>query len=396
MKVKGTAKPGYEKVWDAFEEAQEKDEGGAQLAVYRYGEKVVDIWTGQDVVKGRPFPENGIGILTSATKGLTATAAHLLIQRGQLELEAPVARYWPEFAENGKENVTVAQLMSHQAGIPGFLPEDGIVVSDLWNWTRMTGALAHKAPYWEPGTAYMYHSVFYGYLVGELVRRASGKTVGTFFHDEIAKPLGLDLWIGLPAEQEPRFVPQLPQNGITYEQYMAFAASSGLDTNHPLVRSQGALMDLLGKAFPIMNEERMAREAEVPAGNGIGDARSLARFYASLIGEVDGIRILSDKTIADATIDMTSGKPVAGPFANVPDKHPLRFALGYELSRSGNPMLGEGSFGHTGSGGRLAFAHPASGISIGYICNNMLWDYRNGPDARWVGWLAALGEIAGI
>jgi CubicO group peptidase (beta-lactamase class C family) len=342
----------------AFAAAHVGDPGTAQLAVYRDGELIVDLWS------GRP---DSIGIVMSCTKGVVAVAAHLLVERGALSVEAPVVEYWPEFSAR---TVTVAHVLSHTAGLAGFVPADPL------DFDRCVRALARMRPAWEPGRAVTYHSLSWGWLVGELIRRVTGLSVGAFVAQEIARPLGLDLWIGLPQELEPRVAPQL-------------------DDGFPIARMLGT---------------RAARAAEIPAANAVTDARSLARMYAALLGPVGGggrggdrahgedrrvgqpadggagVRLLSPATVDRAREPRTDGLPLVG----VDDPHAPRFGLGFELPRPGNPMLGPTSFGHAGAGGRLAFADVASGLAVGYTCTAMRWRPERGPDPRWPPLLEAI------
>ncbi|GAA1671164.1 serine hydrolase domain-containing protein [Fodinicola feengrottensis] len=329
----------------------------------------------------------------SCTKGFTATVAHLLSERGLLDFQAPVAKYWPEFAASGKRDVTVRQLMNHSAGLFGFTPSAGMDGQGLLDWDLCTSTLAEMAPLWEPGTAFMYHMVTYGYLVGEVIRRVAGKTVGRVFADEIAGPLGLDIWIGLPESEEDRVATHfstLPV--VSLDQLSELMRSAGVDVEHPIARTQLSNFTSLAQGLAIINE-RAGHAAEVPAANGIGNARSIARLYAAHLGEVDGFRVLRPETIEAARIPLTDNLSAPPPLDVLPADYPLRFGLGYELSRAGNVMLGETSFGHAGAGGRLAFADVASGMSVGYTCTNMAWDAQRGPDARWLPWISALGSV---
>jgi CubicO group peptidase (beta-lactamase class C family) len=386
MDANGTVEPGYEAVRDAFADAQASDPGAAQLAVYRDGRLVVDLWT-------ENWAADSAVILMSATKGMTATCAHVLAQRGLLEIDAPVARYWPEFAAAGKEEVTVRHLLTHEAGLPGWPPEAGMTARDRLDWTKATTALAGAEPLWEPGTAYSYHSVTFGYLVGEVVRRITGRSVGQFFHDEIAAPLGLSLWLGLPADEEYRVVPMfttLPAPDPSA--LLGQLTSLGVNLGDPLVRTMAASLQMASGSMELLNTPE-AHQAEIPAGNGIGNARALARMYAAIIGEVDGIRLLTPDQGRIAATAQTDGLGAPGELAKLPETHPLRFALGYEAARTGVPMLGEGCFGHSGAGGRLGFADPVSGTAVGYTCTNQAWVYTRGPDERWTPWTDALGAI---
>lgn len=396
MPAAGTVEPGFEGVREAFAEAQAKDEGGAQLCVYRDGRKVVDLWAGRDKVNDRPYTENTLTVLMSCTKGAVATCANMLADRGLLDIDAPVSRYWPEFAQAGKEKVRVRHLLNHSVGLSGYDPAFGITARDMLDWDTATSALARMAPLWEPGTAYSYHAITYGFLVGEVIRRISGKSCGRFFADEIARPLGLELWIGLPADQEHRVAPHFagaPQ--IKPEQWPAILQAAGIDLETGLTLTLLETFKVTDDAiFTVMNA-RPGHEAEVPAGNGIGNARSLAKMYAAIIGEVDGIRLLSAGAMERAREPQTASLAAPGDLGKLVRVEPQRLALGFELARAPEPMLGPGSFGHAGAGGRMGFAHPESGVAVAYVCNNMLWNALE-PDARWVGWTKALREAVGV
>ncbi|HEY1707505.1 MAG TPA: serine hydrolase domain-containing protein [Rhizomicrobium sp.] len=391
--VHGSVAGGYESLREAFAEGQKGDPGGAQLCIYRHGTKVADLWTGRDKVNDRPYTDKTITVCFSVSKGATATMAHMLAERGLLDFEAPVARYWPEFAANGKAKITVADVMAHRAGLNAFDPDDTLTIREMTDWTRCTNALAAMAPLWEPGTAMSYHALTYGFIIGEIIRRISGKTPGTFFADEITHPLGLDLWIGLPEREEPRVAPHFAeQSGLNAEQMTALLNGFGIDTTTRNARAmlKGAVD--IGGGMAFINS-REGHAAEIPAGNMIGDAASLARMYAATIGEVDGVRLLNGDTVRRAMKWQTEGLNAPDDFAKLPAPSPHRYGLGYQLTRMAAPMLGEGSFGHDGAGGRIGFAHPESGTAVGYVCNNMLWDGMTGPDARWVPWTKALNDI---
>ena len=393
MTVNGTVLDGFEAVRDAFGQAQADDEGAAQLAVCHQGQLVVDLWTGRDVIGGRPYTGDSISILMSVSKGMTATCVHLLGQRGLLDVDAPVARYWPEFAANGKQHVTVRHLLTHSAGLFGFPVEARIGPRDLLDWDRCVTVLAGMAPLWEPGTAFAYHSLTFGFLLGEVVHRIAGRTVGQFFAEELAKPLGLDLWIGLPETEEHRVADQfsrLPE--ATPQQARDQLQALGIDTADPVVATMLASSSLGGEEAMRVLNSRAGHAAEVPSANGIGNARSLARLYAALVGEVDGVRLLHPDTVERVRVAQTDQMTGPEPLGKIPQPYPLRFALGYEAPRAGSPLLGDSCFGHAGLGGRLAFADPVTGTGVGYTCTNSLWDYAAGPDARWLPWTAALRD----
>ena len=207
VEIGGSVEPGFEGVRDAFaQNFEENGEIGAGYSLYVRGRKVVDIWGGVANVKtGAPYTDDSLQLVFSTTKGATAACANLLAQRGELDIDAPVAQYWPEFAQAGKENIPVRWLLSHKAGLPTV--DAKLTTDEVFAWDPIIHALEVQEPYWEPGTAHGYHAITYGYLVGEVVRRVSGKSLGTFWHDEIAAPLDLEFWIGLPAEQEHRVAP---------------------------------------------------------------------------------------------------------------------------------------------------------------------------------------------
>jgi CubicO group peptidase (beta-lactamase class C family) len=391
--VYGTVGPGFELVRDAFAAGQQLDRGGAQLCIYLRGEVVVDLWTGIDVANSRPYGADTLTVLMSCTKAAVAMCAHLLAQRGLLELEAPVARYWPEFARNDKQDIRVAQLLDHSAGLMGFDPNDPLEARDMLDWDRCANALAAMAPLWSPGSAYMYHFITYGYLIGEVIRRVSGMTVGKFFARDLTAPLGLDLWIGLPEYAEPRVAPHFRSNEPMQEEALrTLFQSSGIDVDDRLVRAAIGAMVTTEGLIELMTTPP-GRAAEIPAGNGVGNARSLANLYAAAIGEVQGVHFLAPATLARACVPRTDGLSGPKPFHQLRGS-PQRFGLGFELPRDICPMLGDGSFGHPGAGGRLAFAHPGLGVAAAYVCNNLLWDGFT-ADPRWQ-WSDALRATIGV
>jgi CubicO group peptidase (beta-lactamase class C family) len=396
MRVEGTVERGFEAVREAFAEGQAQDEGGAQLCVYRHGSRVVDLWAGIDKLNGRQYAAKTITVLMSCTKAVTAVCVHMLSQRGLIDYDAPLARYWPEFAEKGKAAITVRDILSHRAGLMSFDEESGISGRALFDWNRCTAALANMEPWWKPGSAYFYHALTFGYLAGELVRRVSGKTVGEFVDAEIARPLKLDLWIGLPLRQEHRVAPHIvPAAQLSEEQGRALFSSLGLDMNSRPVRAAFGMITTGAEGLNLINT-REAHAAELPFGNGIANARALAKMYAACIGEIDGIRLLTRETIERARESQNEGLTAPPPLMPLVGPGPQRFGLGFELPRAIEPMLGAGSFGHGGAGGRMGFAHPESGTVVAYVCNSMLWDGFSGPDQRWLGWTKALRDAIGI
>jgi CubicO group peptidase (beta-lactamase class C family) len=318
---------------------------------------------------------------------------HRLAERGLIDYEAPVADYWPEFAAGGKADARVWHLMSHSVGLPGLDPESGVTSADMLVPERHVPALAAMAPVWTPGASCHYHPITYGSLLNEVVRRVTGKRVAQLFAEEIAGPLGLSFWIGLPEAEEPRVAPHFsPTPGLDGDQLTAFLEGMGIDTSTRLAKVVLNSFKHTGQLIVDMNN-REGRAVELPAGNGVADAASLARMYAAMIGEVDGVRILKPETVDKARTLRTEGMVPPGDFAKLQFGAPTQYGLGYEFPRDVLPMLGPGSFGHAGAGGRIGFAHPESGVAAAFVANTML-TVPNGPDPRW-SWMGELAKAIG-
>ncbi|MEY2426750.1 MAG: hypothetical protein QOI61_2322 [Actinomycetota bacterium] len=371
--IHGEVAPGFEKVRDAFAaNFDERGEVGAAFALYKDGRKVVDLWGGvADQESGRPWEEDTLQMVFSTTKGATAICTHLLAQRGALDYDAPVAQYWPEFKANGKEDITLRSVMSHRAGLPAV--DVQLTPEELFAWDPIVEALAAQTPYWEHGAKHGYHAMTYGYLLGEVIRRVSGKTVGRFLADEVTGPLGAEFYIGLPEALEPRVSTLIAMTlGMSSEQRDAFKDIDINSLPEEFRAIAAAFLDpdsLSLKALNITDPEldfnsRGMHAAEIPAANGICTARGAARMYAATIGEVDGVRLLDDATVAAANATQSQGADAI----LILDTH---FGLGFMLSSETVPMLGPTSFGHDGAGGSLAFADPASGVAFAYVMNKM-------------------------
>jgi CubicO group peptidase (beta-lactamase class C family) len=288
-------------------------------------------------------------------------------------MDAPVARYWPEFAAGGKENIPVAYLMSHQAGLAWV--DGAMTLEQALSWDPVVDALAQQVPHYEPGSQHGYHATTYGWLVGEIIRRVSGRSVGTYFHDEIAKPLGLDFWIGLPESEEPRVAPLVgglaDPSLVEDPEVRAFVNEiMGPDT------LLGRALFAPGGAFsqPDVWNTRQLHAAEVPAANGICDARSLARMYAACIGPVGGVRLLNEEQLKRATTQLTTG-----PNTVLLDMD-IQFGLGFMLRSTMIELGGAHSFGHFGAGGSVGWADPDADLAFGYVMNRM--DMGLAGDAR--------------
>lgn len=380
----GDVEEGFEPVRDAFvANFVDHGEKGAGVCVYLRGRKVVDLTGGWSWKKGGlPYDPSCLQLVFSTTKGATALCAHILAQRGLLDLRAPVSDYWPEFAASGKGDVQVDHLLSHQAGLPTI--DSTLPLSEVLAWDPVVDALAAQAPFWVPGTAHGYHALTFGWLVGEVVRRVSGKRIGEFFSAEVAEPLGLRFWIGLP-ETEERNVSRLRVGGIPslgdmaqgkLDPQMLEMAAQIFAPGSLLLRAltlNGSFGEFLGSGGPF--NQPAVHAAEVPAANGITDAASLARMYAATVGEVDGVRLVSDETIAVATHAESEGKDRV---LITPSRFGLGFMLHYEAF---SPLLGPSSFGHTGAGGSVGFADPSFGVGFGYVMNEMRFGLGVDPRA---------------
>jgi CubicO group peptidase (beta-lactamase class C family) len=363
VKIEGTCDPKFSRVKDTFAENFEKrGEVGAAAAVILDGKSVVDIWAGHaDREKTRPWTRDTLVNVYSTTKGVTAICAHRLADKGLLDIDAPVAKYWPEFAQAGKDKLPVRYLLSHRAGMAAVrkpLDDDA-----LFNWNKMTTALAEQEPWWEPGTKHGYHALTFGHLVGEVIRRITGKTPGTYLREEIAGPLGLDLHIGLDAKDDARtgdmiaMPPPGPGEPNLFAEIM----------KNPESVTFKAFMNPPGGMRPGLVNTREWRAAEIPAANGHTTARSLAKLYGVLArgGELDGVRVMSKEQVAKCSIEQSHG-PDALLMINT------RFSLGFMMSQPG-AALGPNakSFGHPGAGGSLGYADPEAKIGFGYTMNKM-------------------------
>lgn len=332
---------------------------GAAVAVTIDGETVVDLWGGwADRARTRPWERDTLVTVYSTTKGLTAIAAHRLVEEGKLDLNKPAAHYWPEFAQAGKADVPVHMLLSHRAGLPTV--DRKLPPGAIYDWEMMTNALAESTLFWEPGTRHGYHGLTYGWLVGELVRRVSGTTFGTFFRTELAMPLRLDAHIGIGPEHDHRIAEMIAPE-VTPEVIERRAMiESRLDPK--ILAAQGNI-----QLEPDVHNSEGWKRSEIPAANGHSDARSLARVYGALSmnGEIDGVHVLSPEAIRDATAEQA-----AGPDAML--QWNTRFAQGFWLSTIDAPMgPSSRNFGHPGSGGSVGFADPDRHIGFGYVMNRM-------------------------
>ncbi len=364
IEIHGFCEEQFEPVKEAF--AKNFEEGlevGASLAVTINGKYVVDIWAGySDEAQTHLWEQDTIVNVYSTTKVMTALCVLMLVDKGLIDLDAPVAKYWPEFSQAGKENLPVRYLLSHTAGIPGF--EKPIQAETLYNWDQIVNMLAAQKPWWEPGTKSGYHSITFGYLLGELVRRVTGKSLGTFFRDEVATPLKADFYIGLPEEQDPRVGELIPPPPPDLK---------NLGNIDPESISLKVLLNP-----PLTARETLTREwrvAEIPASNGHGNARSVAKVAAALAcgGEFDGIQLLSLETIEKVIEEQSYGTDLVL-------SGPIRFGLGFglvckEVPISPNPR----AFYWGGWGGSHVTMDLDAKLSWAYVMNKMVVTLTGDP-----------------
>lgn len=364
--VHGRCAAGFAGVREAFERNfREHGDIGAAVAVTLDGATVVDLWGGHaDAAGTRAWERDTLVNVYSTSKGMTALCAHLLVDRGELDLDAPVARYWPEFGQAGKRDIPVRWLLSHRAGL--IAPREPLPAGCAYDWDGVCAALAAAAPWWEPGTAQGYHAVTFGYLVGEVVRRITGQSLGTFLRSEITGPLGAGVFIGTPAEEharcadmvgqldEARLAAQFP-GGVPRPPFRALS-------DHPL-----AVVMLALTSIPTGDVNSAAyRSAEIPAGNAHAGARGLATVYGALAG---------GRLVGPATLEaMRRSQSLPGERdltmdALAPAGREHRWGLGYMLNQQGQAGPNPGAFGHGGAGGSFAFADPENRLSFAYTMN---------------------------
>lgn len=371
----GTVETGFEAVAEVFaENFRQHGEVGAACALYHRGRPVVDIWGGlADIESQRPWQEDTVVLVFSAAKGPTATCILQLVEAGRLDLDLPIAHYWPEFGCNGKEQITTAQVLSHQAGLAAI--EGELTLEQVLAWDPVVEAIAGQPPNWEPGSKHGYHARSFGWILGELLRRITGESPGHYLATHIAEPLGLHYWVGLPPEELPRCATLVPPEGGDD----ALAALLGADSL--TVRVMSGPSGLFG--YNEMWNRADVLAAEMPSSNGVGDARSLARFYDALTGGVDGCSLLGPEQLARAC-----AVQVRGPDAVI--FHETSFGLGYALQPALAPGAGPNCFGHPGAGGALAFADPDAGIGFAYVMNAMQLSMEGDP--RSMGLIKAVYE----
>ena len=399
--IHGSVAAGFEPVRDAFiANFNDHGEVGAGVTVYVDGECVVDLTGGiADQPSGRPYDADTLEIVFSSTKGIAAICANMLAQRGLIDFSAPVISLWPEFGQKGKESTTIGDLLSHRAGVPAV--DRKLTLEEILDFETVCRALEETTPAWKPGTEHGYHGMTYGWLVGEVVRRADGRSIGQFVSEEIAGPLDLEFYIGVPESEIDRVAPIIaadPTSGAIHApdadpevlRQLADLTAAYMDPTSLTLRA----MTMHG-VFGVEPDGRITWNlpevwaAQLPGAGGITNARSLAKLYAACVGEIDGTRLLDDDTIARA-MEVRSAGPDNVLFVET------AWGLGFFTPSSFAPMLGEGSFGHAGAGGSLGFANTGvagAKVGFGYVMNQMGQSLSN--DVRPAGLIDALQRCLG-
>ncbi|GLZ80215.1 serine hydrolase [Actinorhabdospora filicis] len=367
--IDGFTLPGFEKVAEAFQHGfDEHGETGGAFAAYADGELVADLWGG-DAGAGRAWRSDTVSLVFSGTKGLVAAVLALLQERGTIDLNAPVARYWPEFGREGKEDVTALQLLTHQARLPHLPTQD---VTALYDPAAADRLAEEQAPAWDPRAEYMYSSVNWGFPLDGLARRTDGRSLREIFAAEFAAPLGLDLWIGVPPE-----VPDERIADLRAEDASLIADVDAASEPDPLRALVGN--PVTGSAGPGIWNSRPFREAGFGSIGAIGTARSIARFYGALArgGEIDGVRVLAESTVDAARREVRAGtEPMWGT--------PMVYGAGFELTANFGPAAD--AFGHAGWAGTRHAAWPSLRTGFSYTTAAL----RDAPDHRAETVMAAL------
>lgn len=390
--IAGHCDPRFERVRAIFADSIERKQNlGAAVSFVVDGEVVVDLhggWIDKD--RTRPWQADTLVNVYSTTKGMTAICAHMLVDRGQLDVDAPVAEYWPEFAAAGKQDIPVRWLLSHRAGLPAVRRK--LSLQDMYDWKPMVDALAAETPWWEPGTKHGYHAVTFGQLVGEVIRRIDGRSVGRFFREEVAEPLGVDFHIGLAPEHDARTSPLYGGLGLPRPGEADVGAEG--ESSGPALKLKGPLADFLrdmadpttmsGAAFnnpPLSGgtvNSRAWRAAEIPAANGHGTAAGIAKVYGVLArgGEQGGVRLMRPETLDRAIVVQSDGPD------EVLGKLPMCFGLGFMLKTDFIPISpGPRGFGHAGAGGSIGVGDPDTKTGFGFTLNKMQMGLVGAPVA---------------
>lgn len=367
-RIHGTVADGFGLVRDVFaDNFRTRGDVGAACSVYVRGRLVVDLWAGlADRRSGRPWTEDTAAVIFSCSKGLVAMCVCLLVERGMLAFDRPIATWWPAFAANGKDAITLRDALSHRAGLAAL--DVDLSKADVIAWTPVIEAIEAQRPRHQPVAGHLYHAMTYGWIVGEVIRRVTGRTAGGFLHDALVGPLGLRAWIGVPEHARPAVAwmePPLPDEDSPMAREAALVADASVDVARSVTMS-GAFPFPAQDGWVTFNDPQL-QVAEIPAANGIATARSLARLYAGCVSAIDGPPLVGSDVLADAMTVRSAGPQLSG----MPDDG-ARWGTGFQLaSPPSQPMLGPASFGHAGAGGQLAFGDVEHEVGFAYLGNQM-------------------------
>jgi CubicO group peptidase (beta-lactamase class C family) len=382
--VRRVVAPGFQPVVAAFEEGfRGRPDMGAALAIRHHGDVVVDVYGGvADARTARPWADDTVSVIFSCTKGLMSILAAQLVESGDLDYDAPVAQYWPEFAQAGKSGVLVRHILSHRSGVSA--PREILTTADALDWERVTGSLAAQEPLWEPGTSHAYHALTHGWLIGEVIRRITGRTPGEVFARSIARPLGVAAWIGLPAAIEPR-VAHL-RSGPTLD---ALVERQAAERDPAVIDWPDRAMTLGGAFDPRLVTDDggfnspAVHAAQIPGAGGIASAAALATIWSATVADTEGIRLVGEGVLGRAREIQSEGEP----FFPVPGPWP-RWGMGFQRDSAARRYLTEAGFGHDGAGGQVAFAEPELAVGFAYLTNVM-----EAEDPRGTAVVDALREV---
>ncbi|ALE05711.1 hypothetical protein AL755_09915 [Arthrobacter sp. ERGS1:01] len=387
--VQGFVAPGFEELADTFEQTNRNSPGGSALSILISGEPVVDLWAGTaNPYTSAAWEADTATVVFSCTKGIMSLLIGRLVQDGRLELDAPVTTYWPEFGANGKESVTVRELLAHRAGLAA--PQRDIDLETALDWQAVTAELAGQKPLWEPGTNYGYHALTFGWLSGELIRRVTGKTVSHYLHDAVTGPLGADFWIGVPDDVAPRVARLIASDTLGQ-------AAPGPSLIDPADAYWMERAMTLGAAFPAALvkpgegfDDQRVQKAEIPGAGGIATATALATIWSAAVTTTNGTRLLDDVVARDMTSVQSEGAPVWW----LPGPYP-RWGTGFMLTSERRRFLTPRSFGHDGAGGQVAFASPEHELGFAYTTNVLQGQEDNRGTSLVQSLAATLGEKGG-
>ena len=366
VSAQGFVADGFEKIRTTFQEIiSEAPSSGAALSIWHKGKNIVNLWGGvADKETNKPWTEETTVVVFSCTKGLMSLALAQLFQSGKIKYDDLVTKFWQEFAGSGKDQTTIADLVSHRAGVPFF--KDDLEFEQVINWDFMVTKIEQEPALWKSGTEYAYHAITHGWLTGELIRRVSGMSPGQYLSKEISSPLEAGTWLGLLPTDESKVAVSYVSEGLS--SFFVDLKEKNTAPGNFLIRSL-----TLGNAFP-MNlvgknqgfNTHAAHQAEIPGAGGIATAHGISKIWSSVVHETDGIRLLTDETVEYVTRVQSEGKP----FTDLEPPYG-KFGMGFQLDSPARGYLTQSSFGHDGAGGQCAFADPENKIGFAFVTSEM-------------------------